>query len=149
MSKGAPSVRDDGTVFLKGAEEQLAYERSFCFPDHVVQVLNSRTNTVHLYLKDETTICSAWRCGTPSRGNRAAEFACSHLEWSGSISSTLFCTLCYSEKGMMKMAAAPVASFDEEVSLASDVSSCDSESSESDPDPGPSFLPDALVDARQ
>ena len=63
-------VKPDG---LKGGDIQESLMAQIRLPDHVVQVLNEKSKTVHLS-EGHGTICHRWQCGTSKVPAEGAEF---------------------------------------------------------------------------
>ena len=127
-----PTVRKDGRNLLRGAAEQLRCCSLYAIPQDVLQVLNTRANTVHLYNGEAATVCGSWKSGPILDPVPTAEFADSASCWEGTTSVHGFCTQCYSEKGMAKcgatlaLAPKPTACGLDSDSASSDVSSSSS-----------------------
>ena len=99
------SVRPDGTPFARGGAEHLLCAATYVFPDSVVQVMNTRTNTVHLHLGSSLTVCGSWKLGSRAEPISTADFALDCNRWSSSSPSANFCSQCFSDKGMVNCGA--------------------------------------------
>ena len=75
-------------------------------PEHTVQVLNTRTATVHLS-EGEGCWCRAWRCGSISEPAVTAELANNSRRWSH-LNKVAFCRTCHSIKTVLRMGGAMV-----------------------------------------
>ena len=73
----------------------------FSLPEHTVQVLNTRTVTVHLS-GGEGTWCNAWKCGSKDSPASSAEFARDSTRWT-SQNKVAFCRNCHSLRTVSKM----------------------------------------------
>ena len=81
----------------RGAEAQAEAKSRFRLPEGVVQVINSKSQLVHLYCTSRKAVaCSAWEAGTPSNPARAAEFASSAVRWDAARHAVRFCINCHS-----------------------------------------------------
>ena len=100
-------------------------------PSSVLQVVNSRSKTVHLYTSGSWTSCGNFMCGSPRAGWPAAEFGswdCNDTE-----NELMFCSNCYSNAGMVRVGA-KLSCSDQSIDLASplfDLPASDSSSSSS------------------
>ena len=100
VSKGVPG---DDTVLkekYKGEAELLASSH-FVLPLDVVQVLNMKTNTVHLTTGDQSA-CRSWMCGVPGNPHPQAEYSKSSDRWTVS-SAVHFCRQCYALKTVSRL----------------------------------------------
>ena len=86
---------------FKGAEQQTEAVAKYKLPEHVVQVLNERTKTVHLTSGDGV-FCSKWACGTVLAPAATACFANCQDRWSPDRSPVAFCMACHSLKLISK-----------------------------------------------
>ena len=109
----------------------LACERAWVIPTGVVQVLNNRANTVHLYTAGKSTVCKAWTSGSSAEPVASARFATSSSFYGGLDAMAGFCTSCYSSAGMTKVGAVPI-NVDPPPPSALDSSSSSASSSSSD-----------------
>ena len=91
---------------FKGVDERDDLLSTYRLPEHVVQVLNTRTATVHLS-EGEGTWCRAWRCGKATQPAATAEFAQTASRWS-SLNQVAFCINCHSVKTVVRMGGALV-----------------------------------------
>ena len=99
--------RTDGMPYLKGAEAQVRLSAEFMLPESVVQVLNSKTSTVHLYTDDCKAVCGGWVCGFPSEPTANAEFAKDFYTWNGACGPFAFCTVCFRDSTYARLGALP------------------------------------------
>ena len=58
-------ARLDGKPLRKGAAVQLELASCLNLPEMVVQVVNLKTDLVHLYKSENLSVCSAFKCGDP------------------------------------------------------------------------------------
>ena len=77
-------------------------DAQFTFPKGIVQVLNSKTSTVHLSPAEGGTFCKFWKCGRRKTPARNAEFARSTRRWKASVSVCRFCITCHSSSMVHK-----------------------------------------------
>ena len=118
-------VEPDG---LKGGDIQESLMAQFRLPDHVVQVLNEKSKTVHLSGGDGT-ICHRWQCGTAKVPAKDAEFSKTHSRWTPCRSAVSFCIGCHSLRAITKCGGALVV--DGEPVIGSSSSGSESSSSSS------------------
>ena len=97
-------VKPDG---LKGDDIQLSLMAQFRLPDHVVQVLNEKSKTVHLS-EGDGTICHRWQCGTATVIAKGAEFSKTYSRWTPCRSAVSFCIWCHSLRAITKCGGAVV-----------------------------------------
>ena len=88
-------------VEFKGEEARRDSLARYKWPEHVVQVLKSRTATVHLS-EGEGTWCRAWKCGLPASPASTAGFAVSASRWSHE-NKVAFRLNCHSLKTVSRM----------------------------------------------
>jgi hypothetical protein len=106
----------------KGVEQRVTVLSKYRLPEHVVQVLNTKTSTVHLS-EGEGTWCKAWRCGSRDDPAATAEFALNSGRWSDQ-NPVAFCLNCHSIKTVSRFGGALV--LDGEPVVASSSSSSES-----------------------
>ena len=94
----ADGLSPDGFV---GEDARGAPLSEYKLPEHVVQVLNSRTATVHLSEGDGCW-CNAWKCGSRESPASTAEFAVTSRRWSH-LNKVAFCRNCHSIKTVLRM----------------------------------------------
>jgi hypothetical protein len=112
----------------KGGEARGEALSKYKLPEHTVQVLNTRTATVHLS-DGEGTWCNAWRCGSREDPVPTAEFALDSSRWDCN-NPVAFCINCHSLKTVIKMGGALI--LDGEPQDASSSSASESSTSSSD-----------------
>ena len=100
-----PSRRSRPVPGVTAFEEITA---QFTIPVQLIQVINLKTNVVHLIADGTSTVCSAWKCGAPDVYSRVAFFASSSTHWTSS-DSVGFCSMCYSSRTMVRFNALPLA----------------------------------------
>ena len=98
----------------------------YVFPDNVVQVLNERTNMVHLS-PGEGVACNAWKCGSAKVPSKGAIFAASTTRWSPAKNPFTLCLGCYSVRCLGRLGG-KLKVEDKEIELASAVPSSSSSS---------------------
>lgn len=74
--------------------------------DASVQVVHFGTGKVHLWKMGMSTICSAWKCGSPDDAADAASF-CKAGTVISDTAGTPYCRLCYSERLSFLRCSAP------------------------------------------
>ena len=121
VSKGAP-VEDKVLKEKYKGEAELLASSHFVLPRDVVQVLNMRTNTVHLTTGDQSA-CRSWMCGVPGNPHPQAECSKSSSRWTVA-SAVHFCRQCYALKTVSRLGGTMRVDGDEVSS-----SSCSSSSS--------------------
>ena len=91
---------------FKGEEARESLLSDYRLPEHVVQVLNTRTATVHLSEGDGCW-CRSWKCGSRESPAATAEFASTSGRWSH-LNKVAFCLNCHSVKTVLRMGGALV-----------------------------------------
>ena len=93
----------EASVTQRGAALQLQRMSDSPLNETVIQVLNTGSGLVHLFMtgkfkwKDPKSLCGRWACGSPDRPMKAASFAASSSEWTGSTCLYGFCESCYGD----------------------------------------------------
>ena len=100
----AEPVGEMECVPAKGKSEDIMSVPRYVFPPGVVQVLNKRTNTVHLS-RHKGTACGSWRCGDAKSPSENAEFASGTQRWTPQRNPFRFCLGCYGAQGLKKLGA--------------------------------------------
>jgi hypothetical protein len=88
----------------QGSEARGSVMSKYSLPEHIIQVFNTKTSTVHLSEGDGTA-CRAWRCGSPDDPVKTAEFATSSSRWT-SDNPVNFCLSCHSVKVVSRLGGA-------------------------------------------
>ena len=96
-------VEEASFAFVENISEEVRRDSlaKYKLPEHTVQVLNTRTATVHLS-EGEGTWCRAWRCGSASSPASTAEFAVNAERWLHQ-NKVAFCLNCHSLKTVSRM----------------------------------------------
>mgnify|MGYP003340974915 CR=1 FL=1 len=123
----ADILSPDGIV---GEDARGALLSEYRLPEHVVQVLNSRTATVHLSEGDGCW-CKAWKCGSRELPASTAAFATSSRRWSH-LNKVAFCRNCHAIKTVLRMAGVLENGQPVEPSSSSSSESSSGDSSDSD-----------------